>query len=558
MEKILLLCDNFNSLTQRVYTFLKDLGYVVSVEFAISPKIMIEAVELFNPDIILAPYLTKKIPKEIFDNYPTFILHPGPVGDRGAWALDNALLSNKKKWGVTILEAKEEMDSGDIWSFREFEVPFKSKGYVYRTLVTPLGIEAIEELFLKRKKGISPTPNPLFPPHPKVTQKERKIDWEKDTTLDIVRKINASDNFPGVKDNFLGVDVYLFGAVPEEEEVFKGKPKEILAKRDGAILVKTVDGAVWIQQMTQIEEGIRKIKLPSTYVLKERLKGVKEKRIPLYVPPYLKTFKEITFYQKERVGFLGFEFYNGAMSSNQCVRLKYAFEVLKEQVDVLVLMGGEQFFSNGIHLSILEDSKKQGEDGWSNINAMNNLVKSILFSPEVVTITAFRGNAGAGGVFLGLASDIVFAKEGVVLNPHYKTLGLSGSEYHTYTLPKRVGEEQAKRLLEEALPISAKKAKEIGMVDHLFKKFEEVEKFALELANSERMEEILEKKEEELDEEFIQSLLEKELEKMYPQFWDSNSEFHKRRREFVYKLCPIQTPPRLAIHRKLSTYRFLT
>ena len=49
-----------------------------------------------------------------------------------------------------------------------------------------------------------------------------------------------------------------------------------------------------------------------------------------------------------------------------------------------------------------------------------------------------QGNAGAGGVFLALAADQVWARHGVVLNPHYKNMGnLYGSEYWTYLLPRR-------------------------------------------------------------------------------------------------------------------------
>ncbi len=552
MLKILLLCDTFNSLTQRVFCYLKDLGHEVSVEYAISEEIMIEGVELFKPDLIIAPYLTKKIPRAIYQNYPTYVIHPGPFGDRGMWALDNAILKQKSKWGVSLIRADEVMDGGEIVASFDFTIPQRSKGYIYRTIVSDLAIDLVDRLL----HG-SPTPqkNPLLPPHPKVTQERRKIDWQKDTTKEIIIKINASDNFPGVKDEILGVEVYLFGAAQEKNGLEKvdAKPKEILAKRDGAVLLKTIDGAVWIRQMTEIKDSVRQIKLPSTYVLKSHLKGIREHRIPLYVEPELQTFKEITFYQKDRIGFLAFDFYNGAMSSEHCIRLKYAVETLREEVDVLVLLGGEQFFSNGIHLCILEDSKKQGEDGWSNINAMNNLVKSILFSEDCLTITYFRANAGAGGVFLGLASDFIFARDGVVLNPHYKTLGLSGSEYHTYTLPRRVGEEMAKKLLYEALPISAKRAQEIGMIDRVVNSLTEVETFARELVEDEdRYFDLIDQKRDRLEQNaaLIEECVERELETMYPQFWDKESEFHALRTAFVYKVCPTKTPARLAIHRR--------
>ncbi len=534
---------------------LKDLGYEVSVEYAINEKVMIEGVELFEPDIVLCPYLTKKLPKEIFTKVPSFIIHPGPFGDRGAYAIDNAILQGCKEWGVSIIEADEELDGGAVWATKNFMMEPKKKGFIYRNHVSDIAVELVDELLYKVRNGLKPIKNPLLPMHQKVTQEMRKIDWMHDTSDEIIKKIQASDNYPGVRDNFLGLDVYIFGAHREKNslEKFVAEPKDIIAKRNGAVLVKTIDGAVWISHMTQIKNGIRQIKLPSTYVLKDRLKGIKEHRIPLYVEPDLETFKEITFYKKENVGFLAFDFYNGAMSSQQCIRLKYAIETLQDEVDILVLMGGENFFSNGIHLTILEDSKKRGEDGWSNINAMNNLIKTILFSDDILTVTTFRANAGAGGVFLGLASDIVFAKRGIVLNPHYKTMGLSGSEYHTYTLPRRVKE--ATKLLEEALPISANYAKKIGMVDFIYNDFSEVENFVLALAkDDERYYEMLDTKREKLEQdvELIEKCIEEELTKMYPEFWDESSLFHTLRHDFVYKVCPINTPQRLAIHRKLQ------
>ena len=212
---------------------------------------------------------------------------------------------------------------------------------------------------------------------------------------------------------------------------------------------------------------------------------------------------------------------------------------------MIVLVGGMDFFSNGIHLNILEDSKKQGEDGWSNINAMNDLIKSILEADEVVTIASLARNAGAGGVFMALACDYVVAKENVVLNPHYKTLGLSGSEYHTYTLPKRVGQEMAERLVENALPISVEYAKRIGMIDRVYEKsnyYEELHSFALSSYSEDFIWDKQDGLEEKQDE--MESCKRKELEKMYPEFWDIESEFHRFRHEFVYKVCPIKTPDR--------------
>ncbi len=60
----------------------------------------------------------------------------------------------------------------------------------------------------------------------------------------------------------------------------------------------------------------------------------------------------------------------------------------------------------------------------------------MLTSPKYV-ISAMQGGAGAGGVMMALGADKVFAHEGTVMNPHYRSMGLYGSEYWTYSLPKR-------------------------------------------------------------------------------------------------------------------------
>ena len=527
-----MLCTAFNSLTQAVYTTLKDKGYDPKVLYSVD----MDKIVSLNPQMILCPFIKEYIPSSIYENFPTYILHPGPIGDRGPNAIEHAL--QKKEWGVVWIEANGEYDGGNIYAYAKFTVRNSYKASLYRQEVTKAALESLHDLFenIKRTRFLRQILNPI---HKKFTQKIRKIDWQKDTTETIVKKIYQADSMPGVKDEILGVECYLFGVWKEEK--LKGKPKQILAKRDGAICLGTVDGAIWISHLKEPH----RFKLPATYVLKERLKGIKEDRLPLLFDKSYESFYETSVEIRDEVAYLCFNFHNGAMSAAQCVRLRYCVDYLKERCKVLVLVGGRDFFSNGIHLNILEDSKKQGEDGWENINAMNDLIRSILFCDEIVTVASLAKNAGAGGVFMALACDFVVAKEGVVLNPHYKTLGLSGSEYHTYTLPKRVGEKRAKELLEACLPISANKAKEIGMIDELFGEsdyYEMLHKFCLEKYD----EDFIRDKQEYLEENeaMIEALKEEELKVMYPEFWDDDSAFHKLRQEFVYKVCPTKTPER--------------
>ncbi len=545
--RVLLIVSSFNSLSQKVYVRLKEKNYIVSVDYALSDELMIKEVQRFKPDIILCPFLNKFIPNQIFEKTPTFIVHPGVIGDRGSNSLDLAILEDKKTWGIVILKANENFDGGDIYSYKNFTMPInKSKASIYRNEATNCAIKAIDELFINLKnKEFSPIKQILNPLHKKITQNDRKINWQEDSSDTIIKKINASDSSPGVKDNLLGKECYLYCAFKEES--LKAKPKEIIAKRDGAICIGTIDKAIWITHLKEKDY----FKLPATYVLKDKLKGVKENRIPLVLDTHIDTFYELRVEKDDEIAYLYFNFHNGAMSTSQCIRLKYAIDYLKQECKVLVLMGAEDFFSNGIHLNILEDSKKQGEDGWSNINAINDVVKSIIFSPEIITVTSFEKNAGAGGVFLGLASDFIVINDEVVLNPHYKTLALTGSEYHTYSLPKRVGEEKAQEIIDKCLPIGSKEAQKIGLVDIVFedKSYkEDLKNFTKSLTKDlDWFYDFCEKKEEYLDEnsEYINSCKEKELKLMYKQFWDKDSNFHILRQKFVYKKKVLETPKRL-------------
>ena len=545
--KILLIISSFNSLSQSVYCKLQELEHKVFIKFAISKELMIEAVQEINPDIVFCPFLKQFIPNEIFENYPTFVLHPGIIGDRGHNSLDNAINDEVKQWGIVILKANEVLDGGDIYAQSNFIMREESsKASIYRNEVTQSTLKALEQFLQNyQNKDFIPTKQILNPIHKNLSQENRKINWQKDNTKQILKKINMSDSTPGVKDEILGVECYLFSAFVED--TLRGETKEILAKRDGAICIGTIDGAIWISQIQELDS----FKLPATYVLKDKIKGIEEKRIPLVIEDERKSFYELRVQRKDEIAYLYFNFHNGAMTSTQCIKLKYAIEYLKEECKVLVLMGADDFFSNGIHLNILEDSKKQGEDGWSNINAMNEAVKAVLLCDEIITVASFNKNSGAGGVFLGLACDYAISSENTIFNPHYKTLGLSGSEYHTFILPKRVGQTKAKELLENCLPINANYAKKINMIDEVypFEDYQEKLEIFCEnlLKNEDTFEEFIDRKKDILEQElpFMEECKEKELQIMYDEFWQKSSSFHTLRYDFVHKIKPKNTPKRL-------------
>ena len=211
------------------------------------------------------------------------------------------------------------------------------------------------------------------------------------------------------------------------------------------------------------------------------LRGVPDKPLPIDAPDDHRTFREIVYREEDKVGYLSFDFYNGAMSTTQCQRLRDAFLYARSRpTRVIVLLGGRDFWSNGIHLNVIEASADPAEELWRNINAMDDLVHEVINTMSHVVIAGMRGNAGAGGAILALAADQVFARPSVVLNPHYRGMGeLYGSEYWTYLLPKRVGQAKALELTQSCQPLGAQTAREIGFLDEVFG--EDVETFEKEL-----------------------------------------------------------------------------
>ncbi len=86
------------------------------------------------------------------------------------------------------------------------------------------------------------------------------------------------------------------------------------------------------------------IKLPATQVLGPSLHGVPEKPLPIDTPVDHRTFREIVYSEEGQVGYLSFDFYNGAMSTRQCHRLRNAFPYARSRpTRVVVLLGGSDF-----------------------------------------------------------------------------------------------------------------------------------------------------------------------------------------------------------------------
>jgi putative two-component system hydrogenase maturation factor HypX/HoxX len=386
-----------------------------------------------------------------------------------------------------------------------------------------------------------------------MTQEVRAIDWDADRTDAVVRKIRAGEGNPGVLDAIGGAEFHLFGVHPERE--LRGSPGEIIAQRTGAICRATTDGAVWITHLKRHDTPHERFfKLPATRAL--ALAGIEldvpDVPVGLCSPlPADHTYREISYEERAGVGYLSFGFYNGAMSTRQCRRLRdaYAYARSRRGTGVIVLMGGSDYFSNGIHLGVIEAAEDPAAESWRNLVAIDDLVREIVQTDSHLVVSALAGDAAAGGVPLALAGDYVVAREDIVLNPYYQHMGgLYGSEYWTYLLPRRVGPRIAARLTSAPFtPLGARQAARIGLLDAVFGATlagfrDQTTTVAERLVSDPGLQQRLDHKRRRREhDERVKPLDEyrrQELARSHECFFGHDSSYHEARRRFVYKLAP--------------------
>jgi putative two-component system hydrogenase maturation factor HypX/HoxX len=377
------------------------------------------------------------------------------------------------------------------------------------------------------------------------------LDWNQPTDT-VAQDIRVRERNPGVIDWVAGQPFYLHGV--HEEDRLRGEPGHIVASRGDAICRATTDGGVWISHMTRV---IRQpgdgdaFKLPATHVLRHHLRrlGVREAALPPDCLSDDRTYREIRYQERDGVGYLHFDYLNGAMSSRHCHELRAAFlHARRRPTRVIVLLGGTQWWSNGIHLNLIEDATDPAQASWDNINAINDLAREIIATESHLVVSALVGNAGAGGAMLALAADRVVAHRATVVHPYYRSMGgLHGSEYWTYLLPRRVGDAVARQLTTECVPVNAAHGLAIGLFDDVLgangpELRAQVVDYAEALQRNPGLAQLLDSKRQRRahDEALkpLESYRREELQHMWQNFYGADRSYHLARRRFVRKPAP--------------------
>jgi putative two-component system hydrogenase maturation factor HypX/HoxX len=573
--RLLLLSHLFNGLTQRLFVELRAAGHELSVEFDIADSLTEEAVALWQPEVVIAPFLKRRIPESVWSRRLCLVVHPGPPGDRGPSALDWAVLRGDREGGVTVLQAIGEYDAGPVWAWRPVALRAEAtKSSLYRREVTQAAVAAVFDALARVVPGgTGPQPPPALPPRlggwqPPVRQADRALDWARDDAAAVLRRIRSADGAPGLQAELFGSGCRLYDAHPacadDLARAPHGAPGVPLARRGPALLLRTADGGgVWIGHVRRVHDDGSSLKLAATRAFAAEAAVLPELPVPLQRP--LPCWDELHYREfgaeGVRVGVLGFGFHNGAMSTRQAGRLRDALRALRARpLQLLVLEGGEDFFCNGIHLHEIEAATLEGgsaaDASMRNIEAIDDVVHEILTLTDRLTIALLRGSAGAGGCFVALAADEVWAFDGVLLNPHYKNMGnLYGSEYWTYTLPRRVGEAAALALMRARLPLGAAQARAAGLVDVVLAPPQQAAvplDAALAAAAQNSGWRIADKAARRAQDEARRPLAAyraEELQHMHRNFYGFDPSYHVARHHFVHRKAQAWTPRHLAVHR---------
>lgn len=638
--RILLLCTAHNSLSQRLYLTLA-LNHDVTIEYALSTGSTIEAATLAHPHLIICPFLTSHVPREVYTKYMTIVIHPGAPGDGGPSALDFVIMGEdgtddeiervmsrdlwsehgRSHWAVTVLQAIAEYDAGPVWAWEQFSINIDdhnlTKSGLYRGAVTRAALAAclvaIERIQLAAKEttcsesedvnsfdritpgldakdeyktGSATTGEPFLGGHtaplPLLKAFRRDFDVNRHCALMISRLIRASDSQPGCLTKLFTPNLYIYGGLIEDGghiAAIDVKPGTFIGIRNDAVCFKTVDGkGIWITHGRRVKRKTDPAlwpKVPAIPLLVD-VGIVDPRQVPQILPVLPLDFSRLTYptFQEifveydstetdQRVAYMTFDFYNGAMSTNQCRQMCAALRSILDThtestpLSAVVLLGGA-YFSNGIHLNVIEAAPDPAAESWANINGIDDVVLFILqdFAARgITTISALRGNAAAGGVALAVCADYVIAGEEVVMNPAYRALGLFGSEYHTVTYHGKVGHDIARHLLRDMLPISAQQAKDLGLVDIVLPGYGE----DLDIAIHAHVSNLISthqtvgqwKLKLDLSPEALSRARANELAEMSKDFWSPRSmRYHSRRSNFVRKVKPTKTPLRFAQHRR--------
>jgi methionyl-tRNA formyltransferase len=195
----------------------------------------LEIIEKFKPDLAVVVAYGKLLKPPFLDALPFFNVHASLLPKyRGAAPIQRALENGEEKTGITIFKIGIGMDDGPIALQKEIKVgEFETFGELYQKLLN-LGKETLVEFLNKYPLKLVPqTGEPTYAP--KITSDDLNIDFTNDFII-VKNKIRAYDPIPGVRTNFKGEIVKLFGVFFAEKSKNESPGRILKINNEGAFI----------------------------------------------------------------------------------------------------------------------------------------------------------------------------------------------------------------------------------------------------------------------------------------------------------------------------------
>ncbi|MGI6109648.1 MAG: methionyl-tRNA formyltransferase [Eubacteriaceae bacterium] len=176
---------------------------------------------------------------------------------RGAAPVHRAILAGDKRSGVTIMKLDAGMDTGDMLSKAETEITETTTVGELHDRLADLGAELLIRTIPEYIEGkITPVPQDeaLADYADKIEKSEGCIDWSR-TSEEIIRRINATDPFPGAfttisdHDKLKKMKVFTPSACTSAGEPDLQPGTVVNADQKGGLVIKTGDGSVQIGEV---------------------------------------------------------------------------------------------------------------------------------------------------------------------------------------------------------------------------------------------------------------------------------------------------------------------
>ncbi len=160
-----------------------------------------------------------------------------------------------------------------------------------------------------------------------------------------------------------------------------------------------------------------------------------------------------------------------ALSQQLTSDLFSAFQEAIENKARAVLFTGEgRAFCSGGDLREMKMIAERGgkiegffEEPLKNLHGVIGLIRNA----PIPFVAAVNGVCAGAGTNFALACDIVFASENASFNEGFVKIGLSPDCGGSFFLPRAIGDKRATELLMTGESIDAKRAVEIGMINHI-------------------------------------------------------------------------------------------